>query len=152
MGSLKRRIIEAMEPKEEPPMQDIVHELRLLEVRTDVCYHGDEVRLFNSAMRDAANEIERLRTQGNGLAEKVDGLLRERQELYRNAAAKSWIPVTAYVPEIGVSVLCSGNEPPGEDRVWIGQREQYEWYFPGANEMGDPTHWMPLPAPPTDAK
>ena len=69
-------------------MQDIVYELRSLEVRTDVCYHGDEVRLFNSAMRNAADEIERLRTQGNGLAEKVDGLLRERQELYRHMASK----------------------------------------------------------------
>lgn len=59
-----------------------------------------------------------------------------------------WIPVSERLPEIGVSVLCSSKEPPGEDWVWIGQREEYEWYFPGANEMGTPTHWMPLPEPP----
>jgi len=59
-----------------------------------------------------------------------------------------WIPVSERLPEIGVSVLCSSNDPPGEDLVWVGQREQYEWYFPGANEMGTPSHWMPLPAPP----
>jgi hypothetical protein len=59
-----------------------------------------------------------------------------------------WIAVSERLPDIGVSVLCSSKEPPGEDLVWIGQREQYEWYFPGANEMGEPTHWMPLPEPP----
>lgn len=59
-----------------------------------------------------------------------------------------WIPVTERLPDIGVSVLCSSPEPPGDDAVWIGQREEYEWYFPGANEMGTPTHWMPLPEPP----
>ena len=59
-----------------------------------------------------------------------------------------WIPVSERLPEIGVSVLCSSKEPPGEDWVWIGQREEYEWYFPVANEMGTPTHWMPLPEPP----
>ena len=59
-----------------------------------------------------------------------------------------WIPVEERLPEIGVSVLCSSPEPPGDDWVWIGQREEHEWYFPGANEMGTPTHWMPLPEPP----
>ena len=59
-----------------------------------------------------------------------------------------WIAVSERLPDIGVSVLCLSKEPPGEDLVWIGQREQYEWYFPGANEMGEPTHWMPLPEPP----
>jgi hypothetical protein len=65
-----------------------------------------------------------------------------------NEEPSPWIPVSERLPEIGVSVLCSSKEPPGEDWVWIGQREQYEWYFPGANEMGTPTHWMPLPEPP----
>lgn len=65
--------------------------------------------------------------------------------------APAWIPVSERLPEIGVSVLCSSDDPPGEDRVWIGQREEYEWYFPGANEMGTPTHWMPLPEPPSQA-
>ena len=59
-----------------------------------------------------------------------------------------WISVDERLPEIGVSVLCSSKEPPGDDWVWIGQREEYEWYFPGANEMGTPTHWMSLPEPP----
>ena len=59
-----------------------------------------------------------------------------------------WIPVSERLPEMRVSVLCSSKEPPGEDAVWIGQREEYDWFFPGANEMGTPTHWMPLPEPP----
>ena len=68
--------------------------------------------------------------------------------LLQRTRSGGWIPVGERLPEIGVSVLCSSKEPPGEDLVWIGQREQYEWYFPGANEMGTPTHWMPLPEPP----
>jgi hypothetical protein len=82
--------------------------------------------------------------------EKLDALELEARKI-RDAAALLplvWIPVGERLPDIGVSVLCSSKEPPGEDLVWIGQREQYEWYFPGANEMGEPTHWMPLPEPP----
>jgi hypothetical protein len=60
----------------------------------------------------------------------------------------AWFPVSERLPKIGVSVLCSSPEPPGNDGVWIGQREEYGWYLPGANEMGTPTHWMPLPEPP----
>jgi hypothetical protein len=71
-------------------------------------------------------------------------------EIERLRAEQRWIPVSERLPDIGVSVLCSSKEPPEEDLVWIGQREQYEWYFPGANEMGEPTHWMPLPEPPAE--
>jgi hypothetical protein len=59
----------------------------------------------------------------------------------------AWISVEERMPELHVSVLCSG-----EGGVWIGQREEYEWFFPGANEMGTPTHWMPLPQPPVPKK
>jgi hypothetical protein len=69
-------------------------------------------------------------------------------EIARLREERQWISVGERLPEIGVSVLCSSNDPPGEDRVWIGQREQWSWYFPGANEMGVPTHWMPLPTGP----
>jgi hypothetical protein len=73
-------------------------------------------------------------------------LEREVEELRK--LVPRWIPVSERLPEIRVSVLCSSKEPPGEDAVWIGQREEYDWFFPGANEMGTPTHWMPLPEPP----
>ena len=102
-------------------------------------------------LRDCRDEIKRLRTQGDGLADRVGSLFRETQDLYRHIATQQpWIPVSERLPDIGVSVLCSSKEPPGEDLVWIGQREQYEWYFPGANEMGQPTHWQPLPESPPD--
>jgi hypothetical protein len=80
--------------------------------------------------------------EAESCAEDIGG---EIVPLYR---APRWIPVEERLPDIGVSVLCSSKEPPSQDLVWIGQREQYEWYFPGANEMGQPTHWMPLPEPP----
>lgn len=59
-----------------------------------------------------------------------------------------WISVRERLPDMRLSVLCSGDCPPDENVVWIGQREEYGWFFPGANEMGTPTHWMPLPHPP----
>lgn len=37
-------------------------------------------------MRAAADEIERLRTQGNGLADRVNSLLADRQELWRTVS------------------------------------------------------------------
>jgi hypothetical protein len=77
--------------------------------------------------------------------ERIMGFPMSRWDGSRSAR---WVRVSERLPEIGVSVLCSSKEPPGGDAVWIGQREQYEWYFPGANEMGTPTHWMPLPEPP----
>lgn len=61
-----------------------------------------------------------------------------------------WISVTDRLPEEGVEVL-----------VWLGDEmatakhigEGY-WFVPKVRvsaKSPDPTHWMPLPAPPTDA-
>lgn len=126
MGWLKRRIIEDMEPKQEPPMSA---RERLFEI----VYAGgeDAVTALHDYLESRAEMVDRV----------TDAFVKPR-----------WIPVGERLPEIGVSVLCSSPERLGDDWVWIGQREEYDWYFPGANEMGTPTHWMPLPAPPTDAK
>ena len=90
MGTLKRRIIEAKEPKEEPPMD-----------------------------------------------------------------VRGWIPVSERLPEKGVPVIgwfpgatqsfeCSLNE---HDGVWCDYGTGIYLY-----ENERPTHWMPFPDGPTDAK
>ena len=69
-----------------------------------------------------------------------------------------WIPVTERLPEEGVRVLvCNvygGSLPNQGDTGYVvdnGVMEGAEWCI-----SDDPffhvTHWMPLPAPPTDAK
>jgi hypothetical protein len=73
-----------------------------------------------------------------------------------------WIPVTEQLPTEGVMVLgwdkadgmvltinvCVSK---GGNLIWFGcspSAGEYE----DAKRYSDPTHWMPLPAPPTDAK
>ena len=59
-----------------------------------------------------------------------------------------WIPVTEQLPPDGVLVLAYRK------RCDYGFRRDGQWIdtlYGGALANG-PTHWMPLPAPPTDAK
>jgi hypothetical protein len=128
-------------------MSDIVYELRSLEVRADVAYHGDESRLFNSTMRAAAEEIERLRTQGNGLADRVGSLFRETQELYRHIATQQpWVPVSERLPDQHQEVIgWWGDTPqPHAGFAWIDDNGVWN----SDSDYPDPTHWMPLPEPP----
>ena len=71
------------------------------------------------------------------------------------AAAPQWISVKDRLPEIGEWVLINGPEvcqriePPSAswkaEYAWNTDHESF--YYPE-----DITHWMPLPAPPTDGK
>jgi len=77
-------------------------------------------------------------------------------------AESRWIPVAERLPEprMVVAVYVQGDAPADRSITvahhWLGQwRSTYageepleEW----CNVDGDVTHWMPLPAPPTDAK
>ncbi len=67
--------------------------------------------------------------------------------------ARRWIPVTERFPDKGQRVLILGGVDDvciatycgakwGRDHVWVGDDDS----------AYKPTHWMPLPAPPTDAK
>ena len=96
-----------------------------------------------SVILQAADEIERLRTQGNGLAERVGSLFRETQELYRHIATQQpWIAVSERKPDADKVVFTDGKN------ITIATR-----YESGAYDAWDvwekmPTHWMPLPEPP----
>jgi len=68
-----------------------------------------------------------------------------------------WIPVTERLPEEGVDVLvsspCPNSDTPNIDIAsWGGEGAQGPVWREGDCGRLWPTHWMPLPAPPTDAK
>jgi hypothetical protein len=74
-------------------MEDIIVRIGALLANTP----PSEIEEFEvtRCLRDCREEIERLRTQGNGLADRVGGLFRETQDLYRHIATQqSWIPVS----------------------------------------------------------
>lgn len=60
----------------------------------------------------------------------------------------AWIPVTERLPPDGVLVLAYRK------RCDYGFRRDGQWIdtLYGGVLANGPTHWMPLPAPPTDAK
>lgn len=70
----------------------------------------------------------------------------------------AWIPVTERMPDRNANVLVW--IPSGNDRTFIASLDEGGMWFssdPTADayslgEDGAPTHWMPLPAPPADAK
>ena len=67
----------------------------------------------------------------------------------RQAIIDGWISETERMPEDGVVVLAWQGKRVvfgyARDGQWIDTL--YGWVIPNG-----PTHWMPLPAPPTDAK
>lgn len=133
MGYLKRRIIEAMEPKEEPPMDSLVERLRKWAPVVPVPPAVE-------AMNDAADEIER------------------NEELLRWATAKlqkawddtRWIPVEERLPEGNGRYLVAtdcDDDPYVDAASWFDG----EWFTgcsPAEKWGSEVTHWMPLPEPP----
>jgi hypothetical protein len=75
----------------------------------------------------------------------------------RQAILGGWIPVTERLPEDGVPVAVvadRGRTPDNRGVVAAGELYCGCWYhtLPGliARQIADVTHWMPLPAPPSD--
>lgn len=71
-------------------------------------------------------------------------------------AIQGWIPVEVGLPEKGSAVLGFrvGHPHWGDALYGVAWREIDGESRPGLrwNESGRPTHWMPLPSPPTDDK
>jgi hypothetical protein len=73
-------------------------------------------------------------------------------DIIRIAAEPDWIPVTERLPDYGEMVLCygwnRGVEQACRSKYWDG------WVGPDKKNLVTHayTHWMPLPAPPTDGK
>lgn len=68
-----------------------------------------------------------------------------------------WIPVTERLPQpfndygISPGVLVAFSDGSIALANCMKQGRVIEWNCTGDND-GEPTHWMPLPEPPTDAK
>lgn len=68
-----------------------------------------------------------------------------------------WIPVTERLPDEGQEVLvaspCPNSATPNIDIAsWSEEGQQWPVWREADCGHIEPTHWMPLPAPPTDAK
>ena len=70
--------------------------------------------------------------------------------------ARRWIPVSERLPDDETELLVAF-----EDRSLgvafavfhhLDENEQPKWTDGNGVELKQPTHWMPLPAPPTDAR
>jgi hypothetical protein len=70
-----------------------------------------------------------------------------------SAFPNSWIPVTERLPELDERVLL-GNA--ADEWVCFGSRqitgEYHHWDGDDYEELNEPTHWQPSPAPPADGK
>ena len=69
----------------------------------------------------------------------------------------AWIPVTERLPDEGQEVLvaspCPNSATPNIDIAsWSEEGQQGPVWREADCGRIEPTHWMPLPAPPTDAK
>ena len=62
---------------------------------------------------------------------------------------RRWIPVTERLPMTSADVLVTEQ---GEDEQFIGSLEKGRWSCSSTNHALRVTHWMPLPAPPSDGK
>ena len=64
----------------------------------------------------------------------------------------AWISVKERLPQLHFSVICFLNGQASEMQC-TRHHDRLRWYYPASGEYDDGvTHWMPLPAPPTDAK
>ena len=93
----------------------------------------------------------RIRNGGDDAAGAVNELMAELQRrlMELQDSMPRWIPVTERLPPGGVRVLIWCG--PGTFVDFATLDWKYGWHYDDYGSP-EPTHWMPLPAPPTDAK
>ena len=109
------------------------------------------------ALADAVLEFQTKYGTKNRRSYRLDQLLERHGRLNavsrrrRELAIQQWIPVGERLPQDNVAVLV--NHDPGG--VEMAFRQDGQWGISHTNVLSSGcayTHWMPLPAPPTDAK
>ena len=143
MGTMKRRIIEDMEPKEEPPMGTYIAKCDICGTENVVANYGDW------ACRECLQGYEYDECHRITLTDAQLSLLRNPPQ---------WIPVDEKWPEhlsdVLVAYKCGKYIRLGVgefDGTTVNDEGMTIPYFKGIGGF-EVTHWMPLPAPPTDAK
>jgi dipeptidyl aminopeptidase/acylaminoacyl peptidase len=91
---------------------------------------GDSASMLHYCVTHAADEIEHLR------------------------AERQWIPVTERLPDVDATVLVAIETPSGRHVSFLSRHRQDGFWTHADGDIDEinVTHWMPLPAPPTDAK
>jgi len=106
------------------------------------------------------NQIDRIRNLQDELIDrsctehnlKTSLLLMEAAEEIGNllAGRREWISITDRLPEKFTDVLCLYPSKNYGSLIEVDYMESDRGYFANQFKYGAPTHWMPLPAPPTE--
>jgi len=65
-----------------------------------------------------------------------------------SAGSTAWLPVGEQLPELGIEVVALWDGVP----EFASLLDDGAWWIRGGSARFTATHWMPIPAPPTDAK
>jgi hypothetical protein len=63
-----------------------------------------------------------------------------------------WEPIDTAPKDAEVLVFGIEGYPGPPDRIWIASWSIDKWVEPGDGRTIYPTHWMPLPNPPSDSR
>ena len=94
----------------------------------------------------AVNEVVAVNTVEYVNGEQIDVLAAELKE--RQYRLARWIPVEERLPAMGERVMIAHAV---DKWIGVGERDiigSYEYWSDDGEELGRPTHWMPLPEPP----
>jgi hypothetical protein len=139
MGTLKRRIIESMEPKEQPPMESKSYTLTVGDVLHNLTALADNYEKISAGKQD-------------GFAcDTAAAAANLRAAVQMIQWVPVWIPVSERLPEPDalVLVVLPKQADVHESGVYIGCLHGSLMTFATHFGFGfHASHWMPLPGPP----